>query len=99
MAIIYHITSESEWKQAVERGYYEALSLKDEGFIHCSLKEQLPSVLERYFQGQKNLCTLEIETDLLSSPFYYEWSPSVQDTFPHIYGAINLDAVRKVEPI
>ena len=34
MAIIYHITSESEWKQAVERGYYEALSLKDEGFIH-----------------------------------------------------------------
>ena len=97
MAIILHITTNAEWKASVEKGFYEAPSLKDEGFIHCCLSEQLEGVLDRYFQGMQNLVKLEIQTDLLTSPFYYEWSPSVGDTFPHIYGMINIDAVKNVE--
>ena len=96
MATIFHITTHAEWQVAVEKGYYETSSLKDEGFIHCCLAEQMQSVLDRYFQGKQNLVQLHIETDLLTSPFYYEWSPSVEETFPHIYGAINLDAVKDV---
>lgn len=99
MATIFHITTEAEWKEAVKKGYYESSSLKDEGFIHCSLEEQVEGVLNRYFQGRQNLLRLEIETDRLTSPFYYEWSPSIADTFPHIYGVINLDAVKNTQPI
>lgn len=99
MAIILHITTNEEWEASVEKGFYEATSLKDEGFIHCCLNQQMEGVLDRYFQGVQNLVKLEIETDLLTSPFYYEWSPSVEDTFPHIYGVINLDAVKIVERI
>ena len=99
MAIIFHITTDAEWKAAVENGYYETSSLKDEGFIHCCFEEQMKGVLDRYFQGRQNLVQLQIETDFLTSPFYYEWSPSVGDTFPHIYGMINLDAVKDVQPI
>ena len=99
MAIILHITTNAEWKASVEKGFYEATSLKDEGFIHCCLNQQIEGVLDRYFQGMQNLVKLEIETDLLTSPFYYEWSPSVGDTFPHIYGKINVDAVKNVERI
>lgn len=99
MAIIFHITTEPEWQQAREQGWYETGSLKEEGFIHCCLEEQIPGVLERYFKGKENLVKLEIETSELASPFYYEWSPSIADTFPHIYGTINLDAIENVQPV
>lgn len=99
MAIIFHITTGAVWKKAAEKGYFETSSLKDEGFIHCCLEEQVESVLDRYFQGEQDLIKLEIETDKLTSPYYYEWSPSLAETFPHIYGTINLDAVQHVQPI
>jgi uncharacterized protein (DUF952 family) len=99
MAVIFHITTEAEWNEANKKGYYEAASLKDEGFIHCCQEEQVQDVLRRYFAGKENLLKLEIETDKLTSPFYYEWSPSVADTFPHIYGVINLEAVKKVQVV
>lgn len=99
MPVINHITTADEWKQAIEQNYYEAASLKDEGFIHCCLPEQIEGVLQRYFQSKKDLLKLHINTDRLTSPFYFEWSPSVADTFPHIYGVINIDAVEKTEKL
>jgi uncharacterized protein (DUF952 family) len=99
MAVIFHITTKEEWHAAIDRGYYTTASLKDEGFIHCCHHEQIEGVLTRYFEGKENLLRLEIETDKLTSPFYYEWSPSTADTFPHIYGVINLDAVIKIHYI
>ena len=99
MAIIYHLTTEQEWQQAREKGHYESTSLVEEGFIHCSEERQISGVLERYFSGKKQLVKLVIETDRLTSPLYYDWSPSIEDTFPHIYGPINLDAVIAVEEI
>jgi len=99
MAVIFHITTEAEWNEAIAKDYYETASLKDEGFIHCCQEEQVEGVLQRYFVGKGNLRLLEIETDKLASAFYYEWSPSIGDTFPHIYGVINIDAVISVEPI
>jgi uncharacterized protein (DUF952 family) len=99
MAIIFHITSDAEWTAALQKGHYDKDSLKDEGFIHCCLEAQIEGVLKRYFEGKENLVRLEIETDKLKSPFYYEWSPSTEDTFPHIYGVINLDAIKNVQHI
>jgi uncharacterized protein (DUF952 family) len=97
MSIIYHLTTKPEWEQAKARGHYESVSLADEGYIHCSEERQIPGVVERYFQGKKQLLKLVIETTCLTSPLYYDWSPSIEDTFPHVYGPINLDAVIAVE--
>ena len=97
MAIIYHLTTEPEWQQAKQKGFYDTASLAEEGFIHCSEERQIPGVLERYFKGKTHLVKLVIETDRLTSPIYYDWSPSIEDTFPHIYGPVNLDAVQSVE--
>lgn len=99
MAIIYHLTPEAEWQQAQKKGHYDTASLAEEGFIHCSEERQIPGVLERYFKGKDHLVKLAIETDKLTSPLYYDWSPSIEDTFPHIYGPINLDAVMAVEKL
>lgn len=93
MAIIYHIAFASDWNVAKQKGYYEHPSLKDEGFIHCSQEQQVAGVLERYFSGKTDLIKLVIDTDKLTSKFVFDWSPSTADTFPHIYGPINMDAV------
>jgi len=99
MPIIYHLTTKAEWNKAMENGFYESPSLAEEGFIHCSHENQVAGVLERYFSGKKDLVKLVIDTDKLTSRYVFEWSPSIQDTFPHVYGAINTDAVIEVVTI
>ncbi|MBI1344169.1 MAG: DUF952 domain-containing protein [Terrimonas sp.] len=99
MAIIYHITTQTEWEQAVRNGFYASPSLKEEGFIHCSQDEQVAKTQQRYFSGKTDLVKLVIDTDKLKSKYIFEWSPSTEDTFPHIYGPVNLEAVLKAEPI
>lgn len=91
--IIYHITTAAAWKQANINGYYEAPSLENEGFIHCSTADQVKGVLERYFSNQSDLLKLVIDTNKLNSRLTFEMAPSLNEEFPHIYGTLNLDAV------
>src|SRR5687767_9726538 len=93
MPIIYHVTTAAEWNAAKQKGSYEAASLKEEGFIHCSQEQQVAGVLQRYFAGKTGLVKLVIDTDKLTSRFVFDWSPSARDTFPHVYGPINPGAV------
>ena len=100
MPIIYHVTDLAAWRTAHQKarlsdgqGFYENPSLHAEGFIHCSQEHQVAGVLERYFKGKTDLVKLVIDTDKLTSRYAFDWSPSIADTFPHIYGPINLEAV------
>ena len=93
MPVIFHVTTAANWNEAKANGFYEHPSLKDEGFIHCSQDHQVAAVLERYFAGQTDLVKLVIDTDKLTSTHVFDWSPSTADTFPHVYGPINADAV------
>jgi len=99
MPIIFHITHNSDWKQAQEKGFYEAPSLREEGFIHCSQAGQVAGVLQRYYKGKTDLVRLSVDTDKLTMPLKYELAPSVNEEFPHIYGPINLEAVVEVVPV
>lgn len=99
MALIYHVTTNKEWNDAVKNGFYTAPSLQSEGFIHCSEEEQVKGVLERYFSGKTDLVKLTIDTEKLNSILQYDVAPSIQETFPHVYGPINLDAVIEVQKI
>lgn len=93
MSNIYHITTQNQWDAAKASGYYTSPSLKDEGFIHCSEERQIPDVLRRYFSDKTQLVKLTIDTDKLTSQLIYDWSNAIEDTFPHIYGPINLEAI------
>ena len=97
--MIYHITTKTAWQQALQQGSYTAPSLAIEGFIHNCTEAQVAGVLERYYQGQPDLLLLHIEESLLTSPLQYELAPSVMETFPHIFGPINTDAVVKTVDI
>lgn len=99
MNVIYHITTRTAWEDAVAKGFYEAPSLAEEGFIHCAQEAQVQGVLQRYFRNQNNLVKLTIDTALLKAPLVFEWSPSTADTFPHVYGPINTNAVIAVTDI
>ena len=99
MATIYHITTKEEWEAAKEKGLYEAHSLPLEGFIHCSEENQVAGVLQSYFKGKENLVKLTIDTDRLTHRLQYDLAPSINETFPHIYGPLNTDAVISEEEI
>jgi uncharacterized protein (DUF952 family) len=99
MATIYHITTETAWRAAREKGQYEDPSLYTEGFIHLSEGAQVAGVLERYYSGQKGLVKLVVDTEKLTYPLRYELAPSLNEEFPHLYGPLNLEAVVEVEGI
>lgn len=96
---IYHITTAAQWEQAKILGKYEADTLATEGFIHCSTEDQVSGVLERYYQGQTGLVKLTIVKDRVERPLIFELAGSINEVFPHIHGALNLDAVIEVNPI
>ncbi len=97
--MIFHITNEAEWKEALDTGVLTAPSLVTEGFIHLCESHQVEGVLERYFSGKENLVRITIDPTKLKSELRYEWSEQQQEHFPHVYGSIELDAIVSAEPI
>lgn len=91
--MIYHVTNITDWKKAIQVGYYEAPSLATEGFIHASKREQVEGVISRYYANQTDLLILHIDEGKLEAVHIFEMAPSVNEEFPHIYGQINLAAV------
>ena len=96
MATIFHITTHELWRRSIPRGQYTHESLRAEGFIHCSNKEQLLSVANTRFTGQDDLVLLSIDTSDVMSVIQYDSAPDFDEPFPHIYGPLNHDAVKAV---
>src|SRR6185436_206645 len=95
-ATIYHITNAEAWRTAREAGVYRAESLETEGFLHCSTEEQVGATATRYFPGATGLVVLCVDVSLLHGEVRYEDTSGHGQLFPHIYGPIDLVAVRSV---
>ncbi|MFN8373456.1 MAG: DUF952 domain-containing protein [Anaerolineae bacterium] len=103
MALIYHITTRREWEQAQAAGEYRAESLATQGFIHNSTSEQVTRVANAIYRGQQGLVLLCIDRDKLNAELRFE-PPDTKvpahhytgELFPHLYGALNTDAVVNV---
>ena len=96
---IYHITTKKNWDNALEVGQYESDTLSKEGFIHCSTIDQVAGVLERYYSGVEGLVQLKIDKEKINRPLIFELAGSINEVFPHIHGALNIDAVVEVTNI
>lgn len=94
--MIYHIVTSSYWAKFEGTSEYISETLDVEKFIHCSRKEQLAGVLERFFVGVNNLLVIEIDESKLTSRLLYEAVPDSDETFPHIFGPINKEAIVEV---
>jgi uncharacterized protein (DUF952 family) len=93
---IYHIVLPEVWEKFKDEKFYEADSLKAEGFIHCSFAGQLETVLQRYYKGAEKVLIMEINTEKLTSKLVNEPSTG-GEIYPHIYGRINTEAIDSIE--
>jgi uncharacterized protein (DUF952 family) len=96
---IYHVVTPAEWQDASYKTYYEPRTFVREGFIHCCEYEQLPHVTSRYFTDHDSIVILCIDSAAVSAPIKYEDLANIGVEFPHIYGRLNLEAVRRVFPM
>lgn len=105
MNLIYHLTSRTAWEAAQASGMYTTEALAREGFIHCSTAAQVERVAQRFYRDVSDLVVLTIDPTRLTAQLIYE-APAHPDgqpapeldaeRFPHVYGALNLDAVIQV---
>lgn len=93
---IYHIVLPEVWERFKDNEFYEADSLKAEGFIHCSFADQLETVLRRYYKDAEKVLILQIEPKLLTSKLVEESSTN-DEIYPHIYGRINMESITEIE--
>ncbi len=95
---LFHILSEAAWRDAQAAGIYAPASLADEGFIHLSLAGQLLRSANSYFSGQGDLLVLRIDGDALTAELRFD-EVANRGIYPHLYGPLNLNAVRQVVPL
>ena len=95
MKSIFHITPRQDWEKAKAAVVFRAKSLETEGFIHCSTAAQIVRTANLWFKNQTDLLLLFIDVDKVESEIRYD-TVGKNDKFPHIYGALNKDAVFKV---
>jgi len=94
--LIYHIVLPEVWETFRDEYEYEAASLESEGFIHCSYRNQLDDVLERYYKAAEKVLVLHINPFFLKSELLAEPSTN-REIYPHIYGKINKSAIVNIE--
>jgi uncharacterized protein (DUF952 family) len=104
MTLILHLAFADQWQAAKEAGSYRVSTRGrslDDGvtFIHASRPEQVSVVANFVYDDvTEPLCLLVIDTERLTSAVRDEDLDGSGQTFPHIYGPLNLDAVVDVRP-
>lgn len=92
---IYHLMREADWEKFIEKGVHKPASLQSEGFIHCSLKEQvLESATKHYAEDE-----IVVVAQILVKPVkpILKWEVSRGGAlFPHLYGPLELENVATV---
>ena len=96
MTVIYKICSASEWEDAVRTGAFRgsAVDVRD-GYIHFSTASQVAGTAAKYFEGQKGLFLVAIDSDALGDALRWEPSRGGQ-LVPHLYAELEFDAVISV---
>jgi len=93
---IFHVANGDYLREATDTGLYRGStldrSLEDEGFIHCSRRDQLQTMVNRWYRDAEHIIVLIIDRERVVSPVIDEPGSDGQ-TYPHIYGPLNTDAV------
>ena len=101
---IFHLALARDWDAAQQAGEYAVStlgrSLVEEGFIHAARADQWAGVRERFYAGvTEPLVLLVIDPARLTAEVREEPVPGLDETFPHVYGPLDLEAVVEVRPL
>jgi glutathione S-transferase len=101
---IYHLALADDWHAARAAGDYRistrGLTLEQVGFIHASYAHQIAATYQRFFADAGPLKLLVIDPQRLVAlgvPLRAEAAPDSGELFPHLYGALPVEAVLLVE--
>ncbi len=98
MSRIFHFISQSDLSLYLQAHLLHVPSLADQGFIHCSLPEQVTDVANAIAPGKRDLVLLEIDDAKVIPMILYENLEGGEKLFPHIYGPLNDDAIIAIHP-
>lgn len=104
MTRIFHIATVADWDEARRQGRYttstRGRTLAEEGFIHASRGDQWQAVHRNFYSDvTEPLVLLVIDTERLAVPVVEEAVPDTDETFPHVYGALDPAAVVQAVPM
>jgi uncharacterized protein (DUF952 family) len=96
---IYKICPAALWRAAAEAGVFLGSEVdRRDGFIHFSTAGQAAETAARHFAGERDLVLVAVDAAALGDRL--KWEPSRGGAlFPHLHGALNLAAVRRVDPL
>ena len=97
--VIFHICRREEWDAAQAQGlYYGSSQDRADGFIHFSSAAQVEASAAKHRAGQDGLVLLSVSAAALGPAL--KWEPSRGGAlFPHLYGALPLGAVCRVDDL
>ena len=96
---IYKITPQAPWREAEASGRFTGAPIDvADGFIHFSTAAQVRETAAKHFSGQTDLLLAAIDGASLGDALKYEVSRGGA-LFPHLYGALELNAVKWVRPL
>jgi uncharacterized protein (DUF952 family) len=102
MDFILHIIESKVWEMTQHSRTYCPPSLETEGFIHFSTPSQVAASANRHYYQRRSLLLLVIDPQKLTAELKYEppagSADRAHERYPHLYGALNLDAVVRVIP-
>ena len=89
---IYKICTKSEWQEVKSKSQFTG-SKKDleDGYIHFSGDDQVVGTLKKFYQNQKNLILLKVETIKLDHLVWEQASDGAM--FPHLYSPLDISNV------
>jgi glutathione S-transferase len=104
---LYHLALSEEWQEAQAAGVYSrstrGRSLEEVGFLHASHAHQIAGTYARFYAdlpvGAVRLLTLDpARLAAAGLAVIEEPAPGSGELFPHLYGALPLEAVLRDEP-
>ena len=105
---LYHLALRQEWNDARRDGVYfrstRGRSLEEVGFIHLSAAHQVEATAQRFYGDLPAgaVVLLMIDPQRLSAAglnVREEPAPGTGELFPHLYGALPLEAVLLAQPL
>lgn len=96
---IYHLVEKEQWEKSKIGNEYSPSSLKKDGFIYCSTKDQVLPSASRFYPNSSTLLLLVIDSEKISSSIIFEDLHNKGVKHPHIYGSLPIDSVKKIIPL
>lgn len=87
--MIFHFCPRADWEASDDP--YVAPSLAEEGFIHCSSRDQVTRVATAIEPGRADLVLLCLDEGSL--PVTWEDCYELGEEFPHVYGPVPRSSV------